>query len=170
MLTSVAMGSIWFFHLPMWLLVKPEAQTPPTPSDGTLKAGPFAQVVAFGASPCLNALAAYLVLHRPVAQPNCLRCDPQAGGLDILLRTVLSPRSRRAVSIARWLQCLTGWLTKKSRLPVAETRENGSKMPCGESVILDGLSGSSLPQNMRVCQMPTEPNLTPDPTDYARFV
>lgn len=110
---------------PKWLLVKSEAQTPPTPSVKTPKAGAFA-IVAFGASPCLNALAANLLRHRPGAQPNCLRCAPRIGGVDFLLRTVLSPWSHRAASCARWLQCLgPEWAQKKSRFPVADTKENG---------------------------------------------
>jgi hypothetical protein len=143
------------FVLVRWLLVKPEAQTPPTPSTKRLKVESFAQVVAFGASPCFNALAAYLVRHRLCAQPNCLRCAPQAGGVDFVglacafALGVLTGGNPFPLGIFCHCHSVDG--QKKSRFPVAHTKENG--FGCPEALFgLIGVSVSILPRRRKVCQ------------------
>jgi len=148
MLTCHGVTRLCFLPLNLlakWLLVKPEAQTPPAPSAFTLKTGASEQKVAFGASPCLDALAAYLVRHRLCAQPNCLRCAPQAGGVNFLVLPVRQPWAIVRAEVCYPLALVAvvrKWLKKKSRFPVAETKENGFGNALRQVCGLVGLSGN----------------------------
>lgn len=63
-------------------LVKPERRRPLPPTHKALKkVGTSAQQLLPGASPLLGRTCDHLILHRPGAQPNCLRCATQVGGV-----------------------------------------------------------------------------------------
>lgn len=79
-----------------WLLVEPERRRPLPPAHSRSKVGASTIESGFRSQPSLGHTCDNLVRHRPSAQPNCLRCAMQVGGLDFLLRTVLLPWSRRA--------------------------------------------------------------------------
>lgn len=124
--------------LAKWLLVKPEAQTPPAPSAFTLKTGASEQKVAFGASPCLDALAAYLVRHRLCAQPNCLRCAPQAGGVNFLVLPVRQPWAIVRAEVCYPLALVAvvrKWLKRKAAFRLLRPRKTALEMPCGKCAV-----------------------------------
>lgn len=60
------------------LMVKPERRRPLPPKVGRVRS------IAQRSQPSLGRTCIDLVLHRPSAQPNCLRCATQVGGVDIL--------------------------------------------------------------------------------------
>ena len=143
-----------------WLLVKLAAQTPPAPSEKSPETGASDQIVAFGASPCLDALAAYLLRHRLCAQPNCLRCAPQAGGFNFLVLPVREPWAIVRAEVHHYPLAVYAfvrkWLKRKAAFRLLRPRKAASGMPEGVKASLIGLSIRSLPQNAQQCQTTPE--------------